>query len=37
MDGDADLVDLLADPVALDPLEEAERSLLQQTVQRRLE
>jgi RNA polymerase primary sigma factor len=37
MDGDSDLVDLLADPAAADPLEEAERSLLQQTVQRRLE
>jgi RNA polymerase primary sigma factor len=36
-DGDADLVDLLADPSAADPVEEVERSLLRQTVQRRLE
>jgi len=31
------LADLLADPAAADPVEEAERSLLRQTVQRRLE
>jgi RNA polymerase primary sigma factor len=36
-DGDSELADLLADPAAADPAEEAERSLLRQTVQRRLE
>ena len=36
-DGDAELADFLADPAAGDPVEEAERSLLRQTVQRRLE
>jgi RNA polymerase primary sigma factor len=36
-DGDTELADFLADPAAGDPAEEAERSLLRQTVQRRLE
>jgi RNA polymerase primary sigma factor len=36
-DGDTELADFLADPAAADPVEEAERSLLRQTVQRRLE
>jgi RNA polymerase primary sigma factor len=36
-DGDTELADFLADPAAGDPVEEAERSLLRQTVQRRLE
>jgi RNA polymerase primary sigma factor len=36
-DGDSELADFLADPAAADPAEEAERSLLRQTVQRRLE
>jgi RNA polymerase primary sigma factor len=36
-DGDSEFADLLADPAAADPVEEAERSLLRQTVQRRLE
>ncbi len=36
-DGDSEFADLLADPAAGDPVEEAERSLLRQTVQRRLE
>jgi len=36
-DGDSELADLLADPDAGDPVDEAERSLLRQTVQRRLE
>src|SRR5207244_1492427 len=36
-DGDSELADFLADPAAADPVEEAERSLLRQTVQRRLE
>ncbi len=36
-DGESELADLLADPAAADPVEEAERSLLRQTVQRRLE
>jgi len=36
-DGDRELADLLADPDAGDPVDEAERSLLRQTVQRRLE
>jgi RNA polymerase primary sigma factor len=36
-DGDSELTDFLADPAAADPVEEAERSLLRQTVQRRLE
>jgi RNA polymerase primary sigma factor len=35
-DGDGELADLLADPAAADPVEQAERSLLRQTVQRRL-
>jgi RNA polymerase sigma factor (sigma-70 family) len=35
-DGDSELADLLADPAAADPVEQAERSLLRQTVQRRL-
>jgi RNA polymerase primary sigma factor len=35
--GDSELADFLADPAARDPVEEAERSLLRQTVQRRLE
>jgi RNA polymerase primary sigma factor len=35
--GDSELADFLADPAAIDPVEEAERSLLRQTVQRRLE
>ena len=37
VDGDTELADFLADPAAGDPVEEAERSLLRQTVQRRLE
>jgi RNA polymerase primary sigma factor len=36
-DGDTELADVLADPAAGDPVEVAERSLLRQTVQRRLE
>src|SRR5207244_4149689 len=36
-DGDSELADLLADPDAGDPVDEAERSLLRQTVQGRLE
>jgi RNA polymerase primary sigma factor len=36
-DGDAELADSLPDPAAADPVEEAERSLLRQTVERRLE
>ena len=36
-DGDSELADSLADPAAADPVEEAERSLLRQTVRRRLE
>ena len=36
-DGDTELADFLADPAAGDPVEAAERSLLRQTVQRRLE
>jgi RNA polymerase primary sigma factor len=36
-DGATELADFLADPAAGDPVEEAERSLLRQTVQRRLE
>ena len=36
-DGDTEVADFLADPAARDPVEEAERSLLRQTVQRRLE
>jgi RNA polymerase primary sigma factor len=36
-DGDSELADFLADPAVADPVEEAERSLLRQTVQRRLE
>ena len=36
-DGDTELADFLADPAAGDPVEEAERSLLRQTVQHRLE
>jgi RNA polymerase primary sigma factor len=36
-DGDTELADFLADPVAADPVEEAERSLLRQTVRYRLE
>jgi RNA polymerase primary sigma factor len=35
-DGDSGFADFLADPAAADPVEEAERSLLRQTVQRRL-
>ena len=35
--GDSEFADFLADPAAADPVEEAERSLLRQTVQRRLE
>ena len=36
-DGESELADFLADPAAADPVQEAERSLLRQTVQRRLE
>src|SRR5439155_20255694 len=36
-DRDSELADLLADPAAADPVEEAERSILRETVQRRLE
>jgi RNA polymerase primary sigma factor len=36
-DGDSELADFLTDPAAADPVEETERSLLRQTVQRRLE
>jgi RNA polymerase primary sigma factor len=36
-DGDAELADSLPDPAAADPVEEAERSLLRQTVRCRLE
>jgi RNA polymerase primary sigma factor len=36
-DGETELVDFVADPAAGDPVEEAERSLLRQTVRRRLE
>ena len=36
-DGETDLADFLADPASADPVEEAERSLLRQTVRRRLE
>ncbi len=36
-DGDSELADFLGDPAAGDPVEEAERSLLRQTVQCRLE
>jgi RNA polymerase primary sigma factor len=36
-DSDTEFADSLADPAAADPVEEAERSLLRQTVQRRLE
>ena len=36
-DGDTELADFLTDPAAADPVEEAERSLLRQTVRRRLE
>ena len=36
-DGDSDFADLLADPAAADPVDEAERSLLRQTVRCRLE
>jgi RNA polymerase primary sigma factor len=35
-DGDGEFADFLADPAAADPVEEAERSLLRETVQRRL-
>jgi DNA-directed RNA polymerase sigma subunit (sigma70/sigma32) len=35
--GDSEFADFLADPAARDPVEEAERSLLRQAVQRRLE
>jgi RNA polymerase primary sigma factor len=35
--GESELADFLADPAASDPVAEAERSLLRQTVQRRLE
>ena len=36
-DGETELADFLADPASADPVEEAERSLLRQTVPRRLE
>jgi len=36
-DGETELADFLADPAAADPVEEAERSLLRQTVRCRLE
>jgi RNA polymerase primary sigma factor len=36
-DGDTEFADFLADPAAADPVEEAERSLLRQTVRCRLE
>jgi RNA polymerase primary sigma factor len=36
-DGETELADFLADPASADPVEEAERSLLRQTVRRRLE
>jgi RNA polymerase primary sigma factor len=36
-EGDSELADSLADPAASDPVEEAERSSLRQTVRRRLE
>jgi RNA polymerase primary sigma factor len=36
-DGETELGDFLADPASADPVEEAERSLLRQTVRRRLE
>jgi len=35
-DGETELADFLADPASADPIEEAERSLLPQTVRRRL-
>src|SRR5207247_3763459 len=35
--GETALADVVADPAAADPVEEAERSLLRQTVRRRLE
>ena len=36
-DGDTELADFIADPASADPVEQAERSLLRQTVRRRLE
>jgi DNA-directed RNA polymerase sigma subunit (sigma70/sigma32) len=36
-DGDTEFADFVADPAAADPVEEAERSLLRQTVRCRLE
>jgi RNA polymerase primary sigma factor len=36
-DGETELADFIADPASADPVEQAERSLLRQTVRRRLE